>query len=377
MEDHRLELLRLTPHQRAEAKNKADSAFLAQLGPEPALETFIKDKTGNELPPTLALAIWGGTIVLLLSMFATSAIRLYHAGYNASLVGLPNNELAAKITGSSSVLGAELSVLVFGMATMLVLPHDHYMKRILWFLIGFSMVYSYVGNITIAKPHTVFEWLDTLFPTTAVLGGTFVLKSRFLHDILGRNEGRQRWLVARQTWLERYEGRDKDNEWRAALVGTLWDALAKKNAKRIGAWLETVEQEEVPEQLRLLFVRREIQAIYWTTGIDMDAVLSAERPSVQSVRSEHRPLSSGVRPSVQRTSPNSVRSVQTEQPNSEQLSAWPSGQTAAERAYNWLMEDPTRLSLSLNPAMAIAPKGAFGRTVLSQVKVKIQQEQQS
>lgn len=31
MEDHRLELLRLTPHQRAEAKNKADSAFLAQL----------------------------------------------------------------------------------------------------------------------------------------------------------------------------------------------------------------------------------------------------------------------------------------------------------------------------------------------------------
>lgn len=221
----------LTHEERLEAKQIAAQNL---AGKRPERKAFEHHTQSKYPPETQRTILWLAGIVLF-AAFATSAIRLYDAGYRTFYESMPDH-ISAVIAGIAVVLLAESGQIVFSIALVTMEARG----RAAWILNGgaaLSTVIALVGNVTTAQPlqadamHGAFAWLEALVPPVLVLGVAYVLKGRLLEGVLLRHADNEAYAAAVLDWEQKLAGAEQHAAWGRFYVHALRDALMRANAR--------------------------------------------------------------------------------------------------------------------------------------------------
>ena len=196
--------------------------------------------------------------MLMLVVFVAAAMpslfRLYSAGYHAHLESI-NSQWQAAIVGVSTFLLAEFIIITSTLAASILYKRGRFLFA---FPIIGGLVLAFVGNWTVVRPNTVFEWLETILPPLAVLVMSLVGERLILDAVKRQHADEKNFTEALQNWQQQNATWDTHPKWNAVYGRALIAALKDANGKGKGAKerIEFIKRVSRPQWAAL--VRREL-----------------------------------------------------------------------------------------------------------------------
>jgi hypothetical protein len=266
---------RLSQEERIAARNRAIDAVVATAGPAPSREHF-KHSQQSEYPAWLRGLIVALSLVVLLTAFILSAMRLYHIGRETFAVSI-NHGLSATVAGAAIVLLAEAAAVLFTLAYS-VLGKSPLEKRILMASIIGTAALALSGNFYVAlwgHHLTGFVILEAMLPPLLTLSTAYVLKSLLLDEIAARHADELAYQSALVIWRAAASNPESHPQYLQYYANELWDSLVKANARREAAkaWLLSLGGQQ-----KSLLVGEAMRADSW---LDQDALLTLPRGDTQ------------------------------------------------------------------------------------------------
>lgn len=282
----------LTQEERIQATNKAKEAVRASYGNAPEREDYVGYVSQMTWVDKL---IWLLCIVVLVSAFVLSAMRLYFIGYETFLHSIAD-ENSAKAAGAFIVILAETTQVISALALAKV--KDRKFRLALHFVSLGATAIAIVGNLQVVKPFAMtepfseapqelrnpFAWLEALLPPLFVLAMAHVLKHQLLDALAMHEAQKTAYERALQEW-QRNISRDASMhpEWSRFYANALRDALSKANG-RTKAGKDALPQLTVADWRALVY--REMQAENWYANMPTNAVSGGRTADTDSGRGQ-------------------------------------------------------------------------------------------
>jgi hypothetical protein len=255
----------LTQQQRLEARKKAQKVIQALEGEKPKLEHFRKSTSGK-YPQWITGVVVVLSLVVLLTAFLLSAMRLYHIGYRTFYETL-EHDLSSTIAGFAIVVLSEAAAVLFTIA-LSVIGQTKTQRRILSASIAGTAALALSGNYYVAlfeHKLTVFSVLESMLPPLLTLSTAYVLKELILNMIEQRHADQSTFERALMEWEHSTADPESHPKFLQAYPNELRDALLKSNRKRKA--VKEAMAELTNPQWKVL-VTRELQADEWFTVSD-------------------------------------------------------------------------------------------------------------
>lgn len=252
----------LTQQQRVEARKKAIKVVEALAGTKPTRETF-RNSTFSKYPAWITGLVVILSLVVLLTAFLLSAMRLYHIGYQTFHETL-DNDFASTVAGFAIVLLSEAAAVLFTIA-LSVIGQSQTQKRILLASVFATAALALSGNYYVAlhgRAITVFGVLEAMLPPLLTLSTAYVLKELLLRVIELRHADQLAFEVALGDWKQATANSEQHPNFLQAYANELRDLLIKAN-RRSKSIREIVEHLEKSDW-RIL-VQRELRSESWFT----------------------------------------------------------------------------------------------------------------
>jgi len=265
----------LTQQQRLEARQKAIKVIETLAGAKPHREQY-KNSTVSKYPHWITALVVILSIIVLLTAFLLSAMRLYHIGYETFYETL-KHELMSTIAGLAIVLLSEAAAVLFTLA-LSVIGQTPTQKRILLVSIVGTATLALSGNYYVALYEhtlTVFNVLEAMLPPLLTLSTAYVLKELLLRVIEQRHADQIAFEQTLSDWQQSTANPESHPKFTQAYANELRDMLIKINRRRKMS-KAAIEQLEAP-QWRML-VRRELQTEDWFDTGETEETEPAELP---------------------------------------------------------------------------------------------------
>jgi hypothetical protein len=298
----------LTDERRLEAQERARALVVKAAGDMPKAKDF-SQHTEGKYPPWMNGLINTLCLVVLLSAFAPSAIRLYAIGSTTFAESIPH-ETSANVAGLSIVIMAELSMVLFSIASVVIeakaadvktitdsktgetktIDPNKSVKRLLAFSQFIATVIALVGNGQVSLPgheYNLFAWIEAFTPSIVVFTTATILKAQLLNAMERRHANTRAYQMALNAWKTATAHTESDPRYQPALNNALRDFLREDNGKGAGA----TARKEYMAGLVLVdwqrLVKRERMADEWYADPDASAVsaVPVHVKPVHSVRS--------------------------------------------------------------------------------------------
>jgi len=297
----------LSDERRIEARDRARALVVKAAGAMPEAKDFTKH-TESKYPRWMNVLINSLCLIVLISAFAPSAIRLYAIGSTTFAESIPH-EASAIVAGLSIVVMAELSMVLFSIASVVIETKASdvktivdpktgetktfdpivSVKRLLNFSQLVATIIALVGNGQVSLPGhegNPFAWIEAFTPSIVVFTTATILKAQLLNAVERRHANTRAYQMALNAWKTATGQPESDVRYRPSLHNALRDFLREDNARGAGA---TARKEYMAglliEDWKRL-VKRELMADEWYSDPDAQAhsVLVQSQP-VRSVRS--------------------------------------------------------------------------------------------
>jgi hypothetical protein len=253
-----LQIQPLRQDQRLDAREAALLALQRSIGNEPQREEFAQH-SASKYPRYIVYTIMVLCIMLLLSAFTPSALRLFRVGAIEFASSVPEAGSIFAV-GLATVLTAEIAQVVFSLAFAIV-PDASRMQRVwLLFMASLATAIALVGNVTVANPHDLFTWLEALAPPLIVLGTAYVLKEQWLNAIEQRHANELAYQIAIAEWKRLTSNLEHHADWTRFYANAIRDAIriAQGRGKRAKEMLAALTNTDWS-----LLVHRELQSEEW------------------------------------------------------------------------------------------------------------------
>ncbi|MCL4880522.1 MAG: hypothetical protein KJ064_28010 [Anaerolineae bacterium] len=201
------------------------------------------------------------SIIVLLTAFLLSAMRLYHIGY-ATFYETLAHDLMSIIAGLAIVLLSEAAAVLFTIA-LSVIGQTSTQRRILLASIVGTAALALSGNYYVALYEhelTIFNVLEAMLPPLLTLSTAYVLKELLLRVIEQRHADQIAYEQALLDWQRSTANPESHPKFTQAYATELRDALIKINRRR-KASKSAIEQLEAPQWRTL--VKHELQTEDW------------------------------------------------------------------------------------------------------------------
>lgn len=248
----------LTQEERQEAVLAAKEAVKASFGPEPQLQAFVS----RSYRSPLSMAVWALSIVVLLSAFILSSMRMYDIGYRTFTETIDHPQ-SATAAGLAIIILSEITQVISGVASGQT--KSRLLKVALWAIGLGATVLAIVGNFEVVSPferdHVVFAFIEAVFPPIVVLVIAHVVKFQLLKGAMERAEAEANFLKQHEAWERNVSADPTTHErWMQFLANALRDKLRQVNA-RTKAGREILPTLSTADWKRL--VARELEADSW------------------------------------------------------------------------------------------------------------------
>lgn len=246
----------LTIDERINARQAARQAVIRSAGEQPRREQF-QHAGFSRYPRWVVGLVAGAMLIVFIAAALPSLFRLFSAGRDYFMIGIPDATQAA-VAGASTFLLAEFLVIV---STLVMRVYFTGRAALLMALpIAFGVFMALVGNWVVAQPHDLFGWLETLAPPVAVLFMSLIGEKIILTAIEQRQQNEAAYQAALAGYKKSTEAPEQSPSWGQMYANALRDALIRKNSRY------KTERELLPnlstEDWRGL-VAREMQADSW------------------------------------------------------------------------------------------------------------------
>lgn len=223
------EIKLLTQEQRLDARQNARSAMEARIGHAPRREMFNRNND-SEYPAWLVWIVVALSVVVLLTSFVLSAMRLYFIGHESFYATIPDAQ-QAKVAGASIVILAEAASVLFTLA-MSVIGKTRTARYMLMTGAFISACIALSGNFYVAlwgRSITGFEFLEAMAPPVLVIITAFVLKEVALQSIVERRRSSTEFNREFAEWQKQVMNVEKHSEWIQVYASALRDAIVDAN----------------------------------------------------------------------------------------------------------------------------------------------------
>lgn len=222
----------LSQEQRQDARESALQALKRSIGLEPERKDYANHAVGK-YPRFVTFTIMLLCIVLLLSAFTPSALRLFRIGAVEFANSVPEAGSIFAV-GLTTVLTAETAQVVFSLALAVVANASSRQRKWLMFMAALATAIALVGNVTVANPHNIFTWLEALAPPIIVLGTAYVLKEQMLHAIKQRHSNEVAYKRALSKWKLSVANLTDHPGWTHYYANALREMLRRANLRLKG-----------------------------------------------------------------------------------------------------------------------------------------------
>jgi hypothetical protein len=222
----------LTQQQRLDARQKAIQVIEAMAGVKPERDHF-KNTTISKYPTWITDMVVTLSLVVLLTAFLLSAIRLYHIGYETFHQTL-ENEFASIVAGFAIVLLSEAASVLFTLALSVIGQSQTQRWILLASIIGTAAL-ALSGNYYVAlhqQDLTVFSVREAMLPPLLTLSTAYVLKELLLSVIELRHADQQAYEVAVEEWKQATAYPEDHPDFLQAYANELRDLIIKANRRR-------------------------------------------------------------------------------------------------------------------------------------------------
>lgn len=253
----------LTDDERITARHNALQNVVRATGEEPDRAAYLR-YSASEYPRWLTGLVMAGMLVVFLAAFALSIFRLFTAGRDYFLLGIPEPTQAA-IAGVAIFLMAEFMVIV---STLVMRVYFEGRARLLMVLpIGIGVSIALVGNGVIGQPHDLFGLLETFAPPLAVLFMAIILERLLLATLRQRRAAELAYQEAVNAWKAATASPEQSPLFGQFYANALKDQLIRANGRRAAV------KELLPlltvEHWRYL-VSRELAAANWFEQVEVE-----------------------------------------------------------------------------------------------------------
>jgi len=252
----------LTDSERIAARQTALRNVVHAIGDEPDRAVYLR-YSASEYPRWLTGLVVVGMLIVFLAAFALSIFRLFTAGRDYFLLGIPDPTQAA-IAGVAIFLMAEFMVIV---STLVMRVYFEGRARLLMALpIGIGVAIALVGNGVIGKPGDLFGALETFAPPLAVLFMAIIGERLLLTTLRQRRAGELAYQQALAEWKQATAQPEQSPLFAQYYANALKDQLIRVNGRRTA--VKELLPEMTVEHWRYL-VSREIAAANWFERVDI------------------------------------------------------------------------------------------------------------
>lgn len=276
MNDYR----RLSQSERLSAHANALEGVKALAGHAPSREHY-RHSQQSEYPAWLRMLLVGLCLVVLLTAFILSAMRLYHIGRHTFAVSI-DHHLSAMVAGAAIVTLAEAASVLFTLAYS-VLGKTPTQRRILAASVLGTAGLALSGNFYVALYNhtlTAFTLLEAMLPPLLTLSTAYVLKALMLDEISARHADEQAFQGAMAQWRLATAQPEQHPQYLQLYANELWDSLLKTNRKEaVKTWLLSLGSVQKTQLVKL-----EMQADSW---LDTDLLLL---PTVANADTQPTPM---------------------------------------------------------------------------------------
>lgn len=275
----------LTDERRIEARTRARALVVTEAGDMPSPDQF-ENFSASKYPSWMTWLINISCLFVLVAAFLPSAFRLLWIGSHTFIATIPD-AWAAMVTGFSIVIMAELSMVLFSIASVVIESHTHpvaaqpsngwlaglldgvaridAVKVMLLISQLVAAAIAIVGNaqVSLSADHStgLFGYFEAFGPSVLVFMTAYILKAQMLHSIKRRYENAQAYQMALNAWKLATSQPEKSPRYKSALNNALRDFLREDNAKGMGAtarreymaglltadWIHLVKREHMAE----------------------------------------------------------------------------------------------------------------------------------
>lgn len=252
-------------------------------GDAPQLANYYANAFRKYSPATEA-TIMRVTNIVMFAAFTPSALRIFIAGFEASVHAIPAFE-AAIVIGLMSVILAESGQIAFTLAASVT--QGRVLRASLWIAAAICTLLALVGNAHVVRPWhngSAFAWLETFAPPILVLIAANVRKAQVLNANAERFDAQQKYTDALKLWQSDYDTQRRawetafasahlDAAWDRTLANVLRDELRKANRQS-----KAVLRELTTQDWRALVLRERAAEEWW------DAAEAAAQAAVAQER---------------------------------------------------------------------------------------------
>jgi hypothetical protein len=300
----------LSDERRLEARDRARALVVKAAGTMPEPKDFTSH-TESKYPNGVNWTINLLCLVVLIAAFLPSAIRLFYIGSHTFADTIPD-AFAAMVAGYSIVIMAEISMVLFSIASVIVESHKAPQTdaapaggiAIVWRVVSridsvklllivsqlVATAIALVGNaqVSLMDGHASnpFAVIEAFSPSIVVFTTSYILKAQMLSAIERRHANTRAFTLALNAWKIATGQPETDARFRPALHNALRDFLREDNGKGTGATArkEFMASLVIEDWKRL--VKRELMADEWYSDPDAQTQSVLVQPqAVRSVRS--------------------------------------------------------------------------------------------
>jgi hypothetical protein len=258
----------------------------------------------SKFPEEAINAITVACFVLLGVFFLPSAIRVFQIASETYALSITNEQIrpiVATIAGACIVLGAEIAVIIFSLAAVLlplptIVGKREWGRVLLTIMTLLSGAIALVGNVqvaffptsgtsaavTVRVAVTPFGILEALAPPIAVLGTSYVLKLILLAKAETRHQARRKYEEYEKQRRDYIAEPEKIPGFQMRRIQCLREAIVSANAKRFG---KANLQNELSDSQWSFLVDRELRAENWYKPTP-EGAFNGANPSLQPGPSE-------------------------------------------------------------------------------------------
>lgn len=250
----------LSSQQREDVMNKAVQTVQALIQ-RPSREQF-ENSYVSEYPAWLKRWVLIALVGLLVASATPSFFRLVHAGATYFKHGIDDN-VQAVLVGFSIFFMSELMLILIGISRQVLFKDKPLSKHITTFIMFLAFSLSIVGNWTVAKPDTLFGWLETITPPFATIAIALILEGLILETVKARHVNEVAYQQALSEYHKQMDTPQAHPRWNAVYFGLLKDAIQQANRQGRGA------SERVA-------VMSELEQVHWQYLISREHFLSQQ-----------------------------------------------------------------------------------------------------